>query len=162
MPEWMDNSFFALVGLIIFVGLLIYVGLPRIIGGMLDKQIKKIETDLSEAKRLREEAAALLVEYEQKRIAAESEAQGIIAAAQEEAARLTTEAQASLADLVARRTKAVEDKIAQAEAQAVAEVRSRSADLAVEAARLVLTDEMNKKGGTVIDKAIADVAGRLN
>ena len=38
MPEWMDNSFFALVGLIIFVGLLIYVGLPRIIGGMLDKQ----------------------------------------------------------------------------------------------------------------------------
>ncbi len=162
MPEWMDNSFFALVGLIIFIGLLIYVGLPRIIGGMLDKQIKKIETDLSEAKRLREEAAALLVEYEQKRIAAESEAQGIIAAAQEEAARLTTEAQASLADLVARRTKAVEDKIAQAEAQAVAEVRSRSADLAVEAARLVLTDEMNKKGGTVIDKAIADVAGRLN
>lgn len=162
MPEWMDNSFFALVGLIIFVGLLIFMGLPRLIGGMLDKQIQKIENDLNEAKRLREEAAALLTEYEQKRIAAESEAQSIIAAAQEEATRLTSEAQASLADLVARRTKAVEDKIAQAEAQAVAEVRSRSADLAVEAARLVLADEMNKDGGKAIDKAIADVAGRLN
>lgn len=162
MPEWMDNSFFALVGLIIFVGLLIFMGLPRLIGGMLDKQIQKIENDLNEAKRLREEAAALLTEYEQKRIAAESEAQSIIAAAQEEATRLTAEAQASLADLVARRTKAVEDKIAQAEAQAVAEVRSRSADLAVEAARLVLADEMNKDGGKAIDKAIADVAGRLN
>jgi F-type H+-transporting ATPase subunit b len=162
MPEWMDNSFFALVGLIIFIGLLVYVGLPRIIGGMLDKQIQKIENDLNEAKRLREEAAALLVEYEQKRIAAESEAEGIIASAKEEATRLTAEAQASLSDLVARRTKAVEDKIAQAEAQAVAEVRSRSADLAVEAARLVLADEMNKDGGKTVDKAIADVAGRLN
>lgn len=162
MPEWMDNSFFALVGLIIFIGLLVYVGVPRIIGGMLDKQIKKIETDLSEAKRLREEAAALLAEYERKRVAAEGEAQGIIAAAQEEATRMTAEAQASLADLVARRTKAVEDKIAQAEAQAVAEVRSRSADLAVEAARVVLTDEMNAKGGQIVDKSIADVAGRLN
>ncbi|KQT49604.1 ATP F0F1 synthase subunit B [Devosia sp. Leaf420] len=158
----MDNSFFALVGLVIFIGVLIYVGVPRIIGGMLDKQIKKIETDLSEAKRLREEAAALLAEYERKRIAAESEAQGIIAAAQEEAARMTAEAQTALTDLVARRTKAVEDKIAQAEAQAIADVRARSADLAVEAARVVLTDEMNAKGGQIVDKAIADVAGRLN
>lgn len=162
MPEWMDNSFFALVGLVIFIGLLVYVGVPRIIGGMLDKQIKKIETDLSEANRLREEAAALLAEYERKRIAAESEAQGIIAAAQEEAARMTAEAQTALTDLVARRTKAVEDKIAQAEAQAIADVRARSADLAVEAARVVLTDEMNAKGSQIVDKAIADVAGRLN
>lgn len=162
MPEWLDNSFFALVGLIIFIGLLIGVGLPRIIGGLLDKQIKKIETELSEAKRLREEAAALLVEYEQKRAAAEKEAEGIVTAAREEAARLATEAQASLAELVARRTKAVEDKIAQAEAQAVAEVRARSADIAIEAARSVLADEMNKQGGKVVDAAIADVANRLN
>ena len=162
MPLWMDNSFFALVGLVFFIGILVYVGLPRIIGGMLDKQIAKIESDLSEAKKLREDAAALLVEYEQKRIAAEADAQSIIAAAQEEAIRLTAQAQASLADLVARRTKAVEDKIAQAEAQAIGEVRGRSADLAVEAARLVLTDEMNRKGGQVIDKAISDVSSKLN
>lgn len=162
MPAWMDNSFFALVGLVVFIVLTIYVGVPRIIGGMLDKQIKKIETDLSEAKRLREEAAALLIEYEQKRVAAEQEAAGIVTAAQDEAKRLTAETQAALADLVARRSKAVEDKIAQAEAQAVAEVRARSADLAVEAARLVLADEMSKNGGQVVDKAIADVAGRLN
>ncbi|SFV36293.1 F-type H+-transporting ATPase subunit b [Devosia crocina] len=162
MPEWMDNSFFALVGLVVFIGLLFYVGVPRIINGMLDKQIKKIETDLSEAKRLRDEAAALLVEYERKRVAAEQEAEGIVIAAKQEAERMTAEAQASLADLVARRTKAVEDKIAQAEAQAIAEVRGRSADLAVEAARVVLAEEMNRNGGQVIDKAIADVGTRLN
>ncbi|KKB08791.1 ATP F0F1 synthase subunit B [Devosia chinhatensis] len=162
MPEWFDNSFTALVGLIIFIGVLIGVGVPRIIGGMLDKQIKKIETELSEAKRLREEAAALLVEYERKRVAAEKEAEGIVTAAKEEATRLTAEAQASLADLVARRTRSVEDKIAQAEAQAIAEVRARSADIAIEAAKVVLADEMNNKGGRIIDAAIADVSNKLN
>jgi F-type H+-transporting ATPase subunit b len=160
--EWLDNSFYALLALVIFLALTLYFGIPRIVGKMLDGQIKKIADDLAEAKKLREEAAALLVEYEQKRVAAESEAEGIIAAAKEEAARLTAEAQVSLADLVTRRTKAVEDKIAQAEAQAVAEVRARSADVAIEAARLVLTDEMNRKGGQVVDTAIADVANRLN
>ena len=162
MPEWLDNSFFAMVALVIFLGMMVFFGVPKIIGKMLDGKIKQIETDIAEAKRLRNEAAALLVEYEQKRVAAEAEAEGIITAAREEANRLTAEAQASLADLVTRRTKSVEDKIAQAEAQAVAEVRARSADLAIEAARAVLTDEMNKKGGKVIDTAIADVAGRLN
>ena len=160
--EWLDNSFYALVALVIFLAIVVYFGIPRIIGKMLDKQIQKIADDLAEAKKLREEAAALLVEYEQKRVAAEGEAAGIIAAAQEEATRLTAEAQTSLAELVARRTRAVEDKIAQAEAQAVAEVRARSADVAVEAARLVLTDEMNRKGGQVVDRAIGDVANRLN
>lgn len=162
MPEWLDNSFFAMLALVIFLGMMVFFGVPKIIGKMLDGKIKQIETDIAEAKRLRDEAAALLVEYEQKRVAAEAEAEGIITAAKEEATRLTAEAQASLAELVARRTKSVEDKIAQAEAQAVAEVRARSADLAIEAARAVLTDEMNKKGGKVIDAAIADVAGRLN
>lgn len=162
MPEWLDNSFFAMVGLVIFLGLMIFLGVPGIIGKMLDGKIKQIEDDIAEAKRLRTEAAALLVEYEQKRVAAQQEAEGIVTAAKAEAERLTAEAQASLADLVTRRTKAVEDKIAQAEAQAVAEVRARSADIAIEAARVVLSDEMNKNGGKVIDAAIADVGNRLN
>ena len=162
MPDWMDNSFWATVGLVAFLALITYFGVPRIIGNMLDKRIKQISDELDAATRLREEAAALLVEYEQKRVAAESEAEEIVKAAKADAERLTAEAQTALADLVTRRTKAVEDKIAQAEAQAIAEVRARSADVAIEAARIVLTDEMGKKGGTVVDKAIAEVGSRLN
>lgn len=162
MAEWMDNSFFALVALIVFLGMMVFFGVPKIIGKMLDGKIKQIENDIAEAKRLRQDAAALLVEYEQKRAAAEKEAEGIVTAAKQEAERLTAEAQVSLADLVNRRTKAVEEKIAQAEAQAVAEVRARSADVAIEAARAVLSDEMGKQGGKVIDAAIADVGNRLN
>lgn len=162
MMEWMDNSFWATVGLVLFLALITYFGVPRVIGKMLDKRIQQIADELEAAKKLREEAAALLVEYEQKRVAAESEAEGIIAAAKEEAVRLTAEAQASLADLVTRRARAVEAKIAQAEAQAISEVRARSADVAIEAARAVLTEEMAKKGGQVVDRAIADVGNKLN
>ncbi|UXN73695.1 hypothetical protein N8D56_23575 [Devosia sp. A8/3-2] len=96
--EWMDNSFWATVGLVLFPALITYFGVPRVIGKMLDKRIQQIVDELEAAKKLREEAAALLVEYEQKRVAAESEAEGIIAAAKEEAVRLTAEARASLAD----------------------------------------------------------------
>lgn len=162
MPEWMDNSFYALIALIIFTGLLLYFGVHRIIAKMLDGKIAEIEANIADAKRLREEAAALLVEYEQKRVAAEQEAESIVTAAKEEAERLTVEAKASLADLVARRTQAVQDKISQAEAQAVAAVRARSADIAIEAARVVLADQMGSKGEKIIDAAIADVGARLN
>ena len=64
--------------------------------------------------------------------------------------------------MIVRRTKAVEDKIAQAEAQAVAEVRSRSADIAVEAARVLLTQQMAEKGDALVTQAIQDVGDRLN
>ena len=56
----------------------------------------------------------------------------------------------------------MEEKIGQAESQAVAEVRSRSADVAVEAARLLLTRQMNQKGDALIDQAIKDVGSKLN
>ncbi|WP_172122916.1 ATP F0F1 synthase subunit B [Devosia sp. 919] len=160
--EWMDNSFWATVALVLFFAVAACFGIPKTIAKLLDGRIRQIADELEAAKRLREEAAALLVEYEQKRVAAESEAESIIATAREDAVRLTNEAQASLAELVARRTKTVEDKIAQAEAQAIAEVRARSADVAIEAARVVLTDEMNNRGGQVVDRAIADVGSRLN
>jgi F-type H+-transporting ATPase subunit b len=128
----------------------------------LDGRIAKIEAELAEAERLRAEAKALLDQYAKKRGEADKEAEEIVLAAREEAFRLTGEASASLETLIARRTKAVEEKIAQAEAQAIAEVRARSADLAVEAARLLLQKQMKDKGPALVDQAIRDVAGKLN
>ncbi len=158
----LDNSFWALIALIIFFGLLIYLKVPNKIVGGLDSKIDKIQADLDEAKQLREEAQALLAEYERKREEATSEAEEIIQAAREEANRLSEEAKISLQELIARRTKAVEEKIAQAETQAIAEVRARSADVAIEAARDLLTQQMSTKDNDLIAKAIKDVGTKLN
>ncbi len=152
----------ATISLVIFIGVMIYFGVPKMITKMLDDKISKIGEDLDEAKRLREEAQALLAEYERKRKDAESEAADIITAAQEEATRIADEAKEALDDLIARRTKAVEEKISQAEAQAVGEVRARSADVAVAAAQEILADQMGSKGDALISQAIKDVAAKLN
>ncbi|MCD7059261.1 F0F1 ATP synthase subunit B family protein [Pelagibacterium xiamenense] len=158
----LDATFWAFIALILFFAVIIYLKVPGMIAGHLDSRIKKIEEDLDEAKRLREDAQALLAEYERKRKAAETEADEIVAAAREDAERMTTEAQEALEDLVARRTKAVEDKIAQAEAQALAEVRARSADVAVEAARVLLVDQVKEQGSELVDESIREVGAKLN
>jgi F-type H+-transporting ATPase subunit b len=155
-------TIWATIALVIFIGIALYAGIHRTIAKMLDDRIKAIESELAEAERLRLEAKFLLEEYESKRQAAATEAESIVAAAREEAFRLTAEAKTSLEALIARRTQAVEDKIAQAESQAVAEVRSRSADVAVEAARVLLTRQMVSKGDALVDQAIRDVGAKLN
>ena len=162
MEFGINAEFWAIIALFLFVGVVVYLRVPKMISGALDGQIKKIESELAEAKRLREEAQALLDSYAQKRKDAEAEAQGIVTAAHEEAVRLTAEANTALETLITRRTKAVEDKIAQAESQALAEVRGRSADIAIEAARLLLTQQMQDKGAGLVTAAIKEVGAKLN
>ena len=157
-----DAAFWATIALLVFLGVVVYLKVPAMIGKMLDARIKAIETELAEAERLRMEARMLLEEYEAKRQSATKEAESIVTAAREEAFRLTSEAKTSLETLITRRTKAVEEKIAQAESQAVAEVRSRSADVAIEAAQLLLSKQMATKGDALVDQAIKDVSSKLN
>jgi F-type H+-transporting ATPase subunit b len=157
-----DAAFWATIALFLFIGVIVYLKVPGMITKALDNRIKQIEGELAEAERLRLEAKFLLEEYESKRLAAAKEAEDIVTAAREEAFRMTADAKTALEALIARRTKAVEDKIAQAESQAIAEVRSRSADVAVEAARVLLTRQMAAKGDALVDQAIKDVGAKLN
>ena len=157
-----DATFWATVALVLFLGLMVYVKVPTMITRALDGRIGKIEAELAEAERLRAEAKALLEDYQRRRQEAEKDAEDIVAAAREEAFRMTAEAGTALEALIARRSRAVEEKIAQAETAAVGEVRARSADLAVAAARVLLEKQMANQGDALIDQAIADVGSRLN
>src|SRR6516225_10048761 len=90
--------------------------------------------------RLKEEARALLSQYQRKQREVEQEAREILAGAQAEAERMGGEAKSKLEEFLARRTKMAEDKIAQAEAQALADVRAASAEAAVAAAGKILAE----------------------
>ena len=158
----LDNTFWAGVSFFIFFGILIYMKLPKTLMSGLDGRITKIQEDLDEAKQLREEARALLAEYERKRKEAQSEADDIITAAKEEAERMAEDAKTALKEMIERRTKSVKEKISQAEAQALAEVRARSAEVAVDAAKILLSKQMKDKGDALIENAIKDVGARLN
>jgi F-type H+-transporting ATPase subunit b len=151
------------VAFLCFLGLLAYLGAHRKVFEAIDARQARIKTELDDARRLREEAQALLAEFERKGREAEKEAEAIIAGAKAEAERLAAEAKAKTEDFVARRTKMAEAKIVQAEAQAVADVRAAAADAAVAAAEKILsTAAKGKIAEDLLSAGIQDVKQKLN
>jgi F-type H+-transporting ATPase subunit b len=158
-----DPETWVAVAFVIFLGVLAYLGAHKMIMKSLDDRAERIKAELGEARRLKDEAAELLAEYQRKRQAAEAEAQDIIEGAKAEADRLATEAKGRIEDFVARRTALAETKIAQAEAQATADVRSAAADAAIAAAEKILSAETKGKlAAQLIAKGIDDVRKKLN
>lgn len=158
-----EAEFWVAVAFLIFCAGLIYLGVHRMVLDALDARRAQIKTELDDARRLREEAQKLLEEYRRKRQEAESEAQAIIAGAQAEVERLAIEAKEKMEDFVARRTKLAETKIAQAEAQALADVRAAAADAAVAAAEKILSETVTGKvAENLVAQGIDDVKKKLN
>ncbi|MCB8820329.1 F0F1 ATP synthase subunit B family protein [Microvirga rosea] len=155
-------EFWVAVAFVIFWGILFYYGVPGKVMSSLDTRGKRIADELTEAKRLRQDAEKLLREFEAKREAAEREAADIVSTAKEEAERLAREAQEKMADFVTRRTASAEAKIAQAEAQASAEVRAAAVDAAVKASERVLRNELSGPvGASLVEKSLNDVRAKL-
>lgn len=159
----MTDTFWALIGLLLFIAVLVYYKVPALLNRFLDKRAELIRSELDEARRTREEAQELLAVYQAKREQAEKEAKEIIAAAKREAELLAKDAHQKMADYVARRNKMAEQKIAQAEAEAVGAVKSMVVDIAVAAAQEILVKEIDsKKSSSLIDKSLEDVKAHLN
>jgi F-type H+-transporting ATPase subunit b len=156
-------EFWVALGFFAFIGLLAYVGVHRMLIKALDDRAGRIKAELDEARKLKDDAAQLLADYQRKRGEAENEAQEIIAGANAEAERLAVEAKVKIEEFVERRTKMAEVKITQAEAQATADVRSAAAEAAVAAAAKVLSQEAKGKlAGELIARGIDDVRKKLN
>lgn len=161
--EFFDATFVALVALVLFLGIVVWAGAHKTVGKMLDDRAAGIAKDLDDARRLREEAEALLAEYKQKRIDAEKEAAEIVTRAKADAAAYAEESKKKLSESIERRTKQAETKIAQAEAAAEKDVRARAADLAVAAAAALLKEGAKGKAGEgLVSESIAAVKSRLN
>ena len=158
-----EAEFWVAVAFVIFIGVLVRLGAPRLIAGALDDRAARIKAELDEATRLRQEAQALLADYQRRRQEADREAEAIIVAAKGEAERLAADAKTKVEEFVTRRTKMAETKIAQAEAQALADVRAAAADAAVAAAEKILSETAKGKvGDDLIARGIADLKAKLN
>jgi F-type H+-transporting ATPase subunit b len=157
-----DATFFAFVALVLFFGVLWYLKIPAQIGSMLDQRSAAIGKELAEAKKLREQAAALLVEYQAKKAAAERQAQDIVSQARTQAAAVAAETRTQLAEALKRREQDAVDKIARAEASALAEVRAAAAEAAMAAAEQILRKELTAaKQAELITKGAAELAKKF-
>jgi len=134
----------------------LYLKVPKMITGMLDKKIDGIRHMLDEAAQLRKEAEALKAEYEKKVADATKLAAEFRTAAEHEAQMIIDKAKADAADLVARREKMAEEKIAAAERSAVEELRARAAEAAASAAKgLIRKNHTAQADKSLVDQAIA-------
>jgi F-type H+-transporting ATPase subunit b len=153
-----NEEFYVAVGFILFVLLVAYFGAHTKIAATLDHRAARIKAELAEAERFRAEAAEILASFEKKKVEAEAEAAALVAQAHVEAESIAKEAHTRIAEFVERRTKQAEEKIASAEALALAQVRGAAADAAVAAAETVLTSEARGGfGGELLSKGITDL-----
>ena len=164
MAELAKNpEFWIAVGLFLVVLLFLWQRVPAMLGKALDARATAIAGELSEAKRLREEAAALLAGYLEKTAKVESEAAAIISEAKAEAERFAKETRTQLRAQIDRRAKMAEEKIAQAEAAALAEIRGLAADVAAKAAEKLIAARLDEsRASALVAESIKDLPAKLN
>ena len=161
MEIFHEAEFWVLVAAVVFVALVGRKVFGALAGG-LDARAARIRGELDEARRLREEAEKLVAEYRAKQQQAAAEADAIVAHAKAEAERIAAQSAHDLELALERRQRTAEERIAQAEAKALDEVRAVAIDVAIAAAREVITAQIDQqRGGVLIDEAIVALPQRL-
>jgi F-type H+-transporting ATPase subunit b len=141
------------VGLTIFLLLAIFVAkAPKKITDALDARIAETVKTLNEAKALRAEAETLLADAKAKQAEGQKHAAEIIAQAKVEAQDMVAALEVSTGELIARRQKMAEDKIAAAERTAIADLRAQAARAATVAATALIGEVHDAKA----DKGLVD------
>lgn len=163
VPTLQTPDFWVAVAFVLFIGLLIYKGVPGMIGKALDDRAESIKKDIDNARKMREDAQALLAEYQRKAAEAEGEAQKIVEQAKRDSEAMRAEAERKAAETVARRIKLAEQKIARAEMAAIGEVRGAAVDAAIAASEKILAAKTDGEiGQRLITDSISDLKSKLN
>lgn len=157
-----DPTFWVAVAFVLFAALMVWKARKPILDG-LDARAERIRAELDEAQRLREEAQRALAEYKRKQRDAAKEAEDMLASARHEADLLRRQAADDLKETLARREKAAIEKIAQAETQALQEVRAQAVDIAIAATARLLSESVDpSRDQIIVDQAIKDLGRRMH
>lgn len=158
-----NTDFVVLLAFILFIAILVYFKVPGILMGLLDKRAASIQSDLDQARALREEAQALLADYKRKQNDVQTQAARIVETAKKEAQGAAQKAKADMEASIARRVAAAEDQIKSAEAGAVREIRDRAIEVATAVAGEVIARQIGpEQNAALFDKALHDVQTKLH
>lgn len=162
LPFYLDGHFWVGLAFIAAVLVMIKAGYAKI-AAMLDARGTAIRNRLESARRIREEAQALLAEYQRKQRDALQESQDIVARAKNEAAKLKAQAAEELAHRVAAAERQALERISAAEEQAKREVRNVAIEVAVATATRVMEDKLSAaQSSALIDRAIAELPEKFH
>lgn len=160
---YLDSRLWVAIPVVLFLAFIAYKGAFKALGSALDARADGIKTELEEARRLREEAQALLASYQRKQKEAEEQAESIVAQARKDAELMAAQSRKALTERLERRTAQAESKIETAEAQAMAQVKSKAADMALEAAESLLRSKLSAaEKSSLIKDGISQMGKVLN
>jgi F-type H+-transporting ATPase subunit b len=145
------------IAFVIFILLVAWKGTKKLTAG-LDQRAEAIRKQLDETQNLREEAQAALASYQRQQRDALAEADEIVAQAKVDAERLKVQAEAVLTATIKRREEQAVERIAQAEATAIKDVRDQAIELAIGVATKIITEKMTK---TVQNELVKDASEDL-
>jgi F-type H+-transporting ATPase subunit b len=145
------------IAFVIFIVLVAWKGTKKLTAG-LDQRAEAIRKQLDETQNLREEAQAALASYQRQQRDALAEADEIVAQAKVDAERLKVQAEAVLTATIKRREEQAVERIAQAEATAIKDVRDQAIELAIGVATKIITEKMTK---TVQNELVKDASEDL-
>jgi F-type H+-transporting ATPase subunit b len=151
--------------LIAFVAFFLLLGrmLWQKMTALFDARSERIRAEIEEAKALKEEAQALLAQYQRRQRDALKEAERIVEHAEEEARRLREEAMEKLDESLKRREAQAVEKIHQAEQAALDEVKSEAVRVAFAATADILAEKLDKpRQEALVDATVAALPGKLN
>ena len=158
-----NTDFVVTVAFVLFVAVLLYLKVPSIVTKMLDDRSKGIQSELDEARSLREEAQSLLASYERKQQEISKQSERIISNAKDEAAAAAEQAKKDLSVSIERRIAAANDQISSAQAAAIREVRNKAITIAISAVEEVISSNIDsKQRSELIDSAVKEVEEKLH
>ncbi len=158
-----NETFWVGIAFFMFVGLLWKFKIFNFVGSSLDNRAEKIKEELDEARKLKEEAQALLASYQRKHRKASEEAEDIVKHATKEADLLVKEAKKRLEEEIEKRTNIAEEKISQAEAAALQQIRDNAVDITINAARSLIVEHLDDAdSGQLLEAAIDDMGRKFH
>ncbi len=163
MEELLHNTtVWVAISFMIFVALAVKLAGGKVLGE-LDKKIASIKAEIETAQRLKAEAQALLADYENRQRDAEKEAAALLASAKAQAKDIMARAERDLQEAIVRREQSLSDRIRRVEEGAVAEIRARAAELAVNATREIINRSLDEKAAVrLADDSMNTISKHLN
>ena len=140
-----DATFWVAVSFLIFVGLIFYLKVPQKVDKSLNESIKKIQDDVNNAEKLKDEDKSILSEYETKVSKSKEEIQILIQKAEEKAEKNLIKTNEEFHKIIENRKKAADDKIKQMKSQAIKDIKNLSVEISILAVEKIIKNSIDKK-----------------
>ncbi len=162
MTETTLLSLIVAAATVIFV-FLAFKPISKAVKKSLTDKSHEIERELAHALHLKEEAQALLADFQRKQAKAEEEAKKIIDDARQKSRTLIEQASAELDLEIARKIKLAEQKIAQTEANTVKSIQDNVVNVTIESVRTLIKENITADSADkAVLTAIEDVKRKLH